>query len=63
MFIHEAVKEASKRKTNIRRRFWDPCGVQFWLTTPVTIHKIGKGPAHWMPTPEDLMADDWEVVE
>lgn len=64
MFIQEAVKEG----TIIRRKSWKNCGWEgesFYLRqdkedTPVKLFPIGR---YWYPTPDDLMADDWEVVE
>ena len=63
MFIHEAVKEAISKNATIRREHWRPCGIEHLLTEPIAIYKKSKELRFWNPTPKDLMADDWEVVE
>lgn len=68
MFIYEAVKEAMAKGTAARRKAWKDCGWEgesFYLRqdkgdTPVKLLPIGR---YWNPTPDDLMADDWEVIE
>jgi hypothetical protein len=63
MFIHEAIKEATERKAHIRRKWWGKCGVELWTIEPITIYHKSNCPSRWNPTVDDLMADDWEVVE
>lgn len=65
MLIHEAVKEAMEKGKLIYRRPWP-----FWKFEPkntmdcVIIHARDKEPKRcWNPQAEDLMANDWEVVE
>ena len=68
MFIHEAAKEAMAKDTAVRRKTWKDCGWEgesFYLRQykgdmPVKLLPVGRC---WNPTPDDLMADDWEVVE
>lgn len=65
MFIHEAVKEALGRGKSIRRKEWEAFEGWIMLTEPVMayIKRKQKDRHFWDPTPKDLMADDWEVVE
>lgn len=68
MFIHEAVKEAMEKGKSVRRKVWWNCGWEderFKLkpdkeSAPMKTFAMG-GP--WIATPEELIADDWEVVE
>ena len=62
MFIHEAVKEAIEKHGNIRRRIWESIGTELFITTPLMFAKR-KGPRCWSPVADELMADDWEVVD
>lgn len=63
MFIHEAVKKAINTSSVIRRGSWKESGVKFILNEPIGICVKHKEPKFWNPTPDDLMADDWEVAE
>lgn len=63
MFIHEAVKEAIDTTSTIRRGSLRESGVKFILNGQIGICVKRKEPKYWNPTPNDLMADDWEVVE
>ncbi|MTK05574.1 MAG: DUF2829 domain-containing protein [Hungatella sp.] len=63
MFIHEAIKEAIDTTSTIRQKSWRECEIEFILTDPIAMCIKGKQPTFWNPTPNDLMADDWEVVE
>jgi hypothetical protein len=70
MFIHEAVKEAMENGKSLRRKVWRQCGWEdeserFKLTptrmdSPFMTFAMGK---YWNPCVEDVVADDWEVVE
>ena len=68
MLIHEAAKKAAGKGEIIRRKAWKNCGWEgesFYLKlskedTPMKLFPTGK---YWNPTPDDLTADDWEVVE
>lgn len=50
---------------SIRRPSWEPTDrlIQKAYATPMKIGNPEKGWIHWMPSPLDLIADDWEVVE
>ena len=62
MFIHEAIKEAVDKKASIRRSEWAVFEWALMPTEPIT--GVSKHKSFcWNPTPDDLMADDWEVVE
>lgn len=63
MFIHEAIEEANKNTSAIARKQWSAFGWCLLLTEPIFCCARNKEPACWNPTPEDLIADDWEVVE
>jgi len=63
MFIHEAVKEATEKKANITRKHWEVFDGGLMLMDPIGCYANNKKLACWNPTPKDLMADDWEVVE
>ncbi|EXG84475.1 Protein of unknown function (DUF2829) [Clostridium sp. ASBs410] len=63
MFIHEAVKEAISKNATIGRESWRESGIEYLLTEPIAICKKSNEPRFWNPTTDDLMADDWEVVE
>lgn len=63
MFIHEAVKEAIEKKSNIARKRWEGSGWGLMLMEPIGCYDNAKKPVCWNPTPEDLVADDWEVLE
>lgn len=64
MLIYEAIKKG----IIIRRKVWKSCGWEgegFYLKpnkvdTPLKLLPIGQ---YWNPTPDDLMADDWEAAE
>lgn len=62
MFIHEVIKKAIDTTSTIRRQSWRESGVEFILTEPIAICVKHKEPKFWNPTPNDLMADDWEVT-
>lgn len=61
MYIHEAVKQAIERKTNIRRRKWNGFEWELSPTEPITAFTLHKGGVCWNPTVDELMADDWEI--
>ncbi len=63
MFIHEAVKKAVEKKANITRKQWEGVGYGLMLMEPIGYYSHNRGPGYWNPTPKDLMADDWEVLE
>ena len=63
MFIHEAVKVAMEKKANITRKQWEGFDGGSLLMEPIGCYAWGKEPAKWNPAPEDLMADDWEVLK
>ena len=63
MFIHEVIKKVIDTTALIRRQSRKESGVEFMLTEPIAICVNGKQPTFWNPTPDDLMADDWEIVE
>lgn len=63
MFIHEAVKEAMEKKTNISRKRWNGSDWGLVLMEPIGCYARNKEPRCWNPTPKDLIADDWEVEE
>jgi len=63
MLIHEVIKKAIDTTLTIRRQSWRGSGVEFMLTEPIALLKKHSEPKFWNPTPDDLMADDWEVIE
>lgn len=63
MFIHEAVRKAIDTTYTVRRKQRRDTGVKFILNNQTGICVKCKEPRLWNPTPNDLMADDWEVVE
>lgn len=63
MFIHEVIKKVIDTTSPIRRQPWKDNGIDLILTEPIAMCIKGKEPVFWNPTPNDLMADDWEVVE
>ena len=71
MYIHEAVEKALNSKSGLKRTAWktqlaDVVVIPVCEVMPLDIDMLGKSQcrAHnWNPTPEDLMADDWEVTK
>ena len=65
MYIHEAITEAQKRPSVIRR----PDFGRFFILVPQNPKEVLYGGVNgsptpimgWEPTGEDLTADDWEV--
>lgn len=70
MFIQEAVRKALDSQGALKRREWEKEGFRVIVipttkSIPLDIDTIGESQcrkSNWNPTPEDLMADDWEVV-
>lgn len=68
MFIHEAVKEAMVKKCYIKRAtaWWGNITKLLPTNTQdcIVIYSNSKPPRRgWEPNAEDLIADDWIVVD
>lgn len=71
MFIQEAVRKALENQSVLKRTGWEKEGVDVIVIPgnrymPLDIDRGGKSQCrkpNWNPTPEDLMADDWEVTK
>lgn len=70
MFIQEAIAEALENRSALKRAEWmkkrlNAIVIPTNHNMPLDVGIIGKSQCrtpNWNPTPEDLMADDWEVV-
>lgn len=71
MHIHEAAKKALESQSALKRTEWEKKGLNIIViptnkNMPLDVDTIGKFQCrkpNWNPTPEDLMADDWEKVK
>lgn len=71
MYIHEAVGKALENQNALKRAAWETqCPDIIVIPTckvmPFDIDMLGKPQRrtrNWNPTPEDLMADDWEITK
>ena len=71
MFVHGAVKKAMEEGKGIKRTGWEMAfeGIIVIPSSkriPLDVDNIGKAQCrkpNWNPTPDDLMADDWEVTK
>lgn len=71
MYISEAVKKALDSKSVLKRTAWktqlpDLVVIPVCEVMPLDLDMLGKSQRrvhNWNPTPEDLMADDWEVTK
>ena len=68
MYIYEVVKKAMEEGRCIKRKDWG--GLVNFARSEIStfdgylrIDGENWRFANWSPTPEDLMADDWEVVD
>lgn len=70
MFIQEAIGKALESQSAVKRAEWEEKGLNV-IVIPTNINMPLDGVilgnpqrrAHnWNPTPDDLMADDWVVV-
>lgn len=71
MHIHEATKKALESQSALKRAEWEEKGLNV-IVIPTNINMPLDGVilgnpqrrAHnWNPTPDDLMANDWEVTK
>ena len=70
MFIQEEIRNALESQSALKRAEWEKKGLNIIViptnkNMPLDIDILGKSQRrkpNWNPTPEDLMADDWEVV-
>lgn len=78
MFIHEAVRKALEEKRAIKRKLWDvfeddstdnatvilPTNSYACCIIKRFFVRSWRKPGElWNPTADDLIADDWEVVD
>lgn len=71
MHIHEATKKALESQSALKRTEWEEKRFRVIVipttkSMPLDIDTIEKSQCrkpNWNPTPEDLMADDWEVTK
>ena len=67
MYIREAIRKAQSDKKYVARKPMVEIGIKIQPTNGpdcCVISKKGKSPApRWQPGAEDLMADDWCVVD
>lgn len=67
MYINEAVRKALSQKKYIARKLMADIGIKIQPTNSLdccVISKTDKSPApRWQPSAEDLVADDWSVVD
>lgn len=71
MLIQEAVKKALESQSAVKRTEWEEKGLRVIVipttkSMPLDIDTIEESQCrkpNWNPTPEDLMADDWEVTK
>ena len=70
MFIQEAVRKALENQSALRRTGWEKEGLDVIVIPgnrymPLDVERVEKSQCrkpNWNPTLEDLMADDWEVI-
>lgn len=63
MNINEAVKKALEEKCGLTRK--DIKGavvIPIHEKNPFDVYVNGKRASNWNPTPDDLMAGDWEII-
>jgi len=71
MLIQEAIRNALESQSALKRTEWEEKGLNIIViptnkNMPLDIDAIGKSQCrkpNWNPTPEELMANDWEVTK
>lgn len=65
MNIQDAIREAAQSTNYITRGILPYTGlyVSAFLKTPLHITMMGVKRGAWNPTPEELLATDWKVVQ
>lgn len=65
----EAVKKAKKENKMVQRKLWSEVGLTWYIIPAymlIVMKKMGNDVTtntHWNPNIEDVLAEDWIVVE